>query len=241
MDNDQGWDINERLRFRLPPAEQAAFMASLSQEAKRLLATEGPRAFEASRSAAIAHEIGHVIVGTHEGFTITSVRVFEHEGDWNGMTDDTSGAWEIDATTPTQTVLRRVRHLIAGETAEYLLDPDGYRSGSSLDEVTIARMTINWLVQQRASEFGGFDSSQIYSTCMFEAAAIIDHNKGVARMLMRKLDETGALHGKSLAIHLRRVRTIQDWPQAFKHVERSLAALEAMHETHQKERRNRCT
>jgi hypothetical protein len=105
------------------------------------------------RSAALAHEVSHAIVGTHEGLIIVEVKVFERDGAWCGVTNESSN-WHIDPdNTPTETALARCRYLLAGIAGEAVLDPEHRRSGSSIDEIILVQMLCAGIWQQRRAEF----------------------------------------------------------------------------------------
>jgi hypothetical protein len=208
-------DPNERRRFInhlcLPPEIRTDVIEDIAREARRLLATEGLRSFEMPRSAAIAHEAGHAIVGRHQGLTIVRVEVFKRSGPqgevWGGATNE-NAPWRIDTTTPTAGVLARVRYMVAGIAGEPILDPDGYRRGSSLDEIVLSQMIYVRVMQERSSEFVGVDHPhEIWSGCWWQTCVILKHNEDIARDLMRKLARTGCLRGKPLAASLRQVRS----------------------------------
>jgi hypothetical protein len=208
-------DPNERRRrinhLCLPPEVDTDVIEDIEREVRRLLASEGLRAFEMLRSAAIAHEAGHAIVGRHEGLAIVQVEVFKCSGPqgevWGGATNE-NAPWRIDATTPTAGVLARVRYMVAGIAGEAILDPEGYRRGSSLDEIVLSQLICVRVLQERSSEFVGVDHPhEIWSGCWRQTCVILKRNEDIARDLMRKLARTGCLRGKPLAASLRRVRS----------------------------------
>jgi hypothetical protein len=63
-------------RVHCDPATKAWAREVLGEQIKQLLASDGPRAFEMPRSAAIAHETGHAITGAHEGIPVRGVRIW---------------------------------------------------------------------------------------------------------------------------------------------------------------------
>ncbi len=165
---------------RLPPEIAAGVIDDIGREAKRLLAEEGARAFEMPRSAAIAHEAGHAIVGAHEGLIIVNVEVFRRDGIWGpiwcGRTDE-PGPWGFEATTPIATMLARVRYMLAGLAAEYLFEPDGARSGSSLDEIVLTQMICDGVWQDRSAAFVGVSHpKEIWDACWQQTGGILKHN-----------------------------------------------------------------
>lgn len=204
------WRRLNQLHF--PPDVHASMLECIGQEAIRLLDRDGPGAFEMPRSAAVAHETGHAIVGTREGFGIKAIRVFRHKfsrNKWYGLTSDNNGIWIIDPATSTPTVLARVRYLIAGEVGEALLDRECYRSGSSLDEIVISQMICASLLQERGSEFAAYDHpSKLWNLCRAQAGYIIHSNEDIARQIMRKLAYKDRLRGKQLTAIVDQVKHV---------------------------------
>ena len=190
------------------PADMAdAVSQSIAREAQRLLATEGLRAFEMPRSAALAHETGHAVVGTAVGLEIVSVEVFKRDTPfgpaWGGETNE-AAPWHFSDTTPVKVILNRIFFILAGIAGEMVLDPAECRSGSSLNEVVVAQMICAGLVQDHGAEFS--DPKEVWKTCWAKTCGIIKRNEAAALSLMRKLDRAERLHGKPLAASLRRVR-----------------------------------
>jgi hypothetical protein len=128
----------------IPREERPAFEKILQSHTADLLQAHGIRAFQNPRSAAIAHETGHAIVGTHDEFKIKYIAIWSAgmvhgaEG-WMGITKESERRWSFSPQTPLLTALNRVCYIIAGEAGEVILDPDNYRKGSSLDEVVLSQ------------------------------------------------------------------------------------------------------
>jgi hypothetical protein len=190
----------------LPAEAHAGVHACVVEAAERVLASEGLRAFEMPRSAALAHETGHAIVGAHEGLTIVEVGVFERAADvWSGVTTESS-TWSVDANTPTATALGRARYLIAGIAGEAVLDPDNCRSGSSLDEIVLSQALLGGIWTKRRADFADVEHpSDLWQACWQQTCCIVKLNENVGRDLIRKLERRGRLYGKPLAASLRRV------------------------------------
>jgi hypothetical protein len=190
----------------VPPESNVALQQCISEAAKRILANEGLDAFAMPKSAALAHETGHAIVGAHEGLTILKVKVFERgTGIWCGAVDETS-SWSINDATPTETALARARYLIGGIAGEAVLDPDNFRKGSSLDEIVLSQVLIAGIWQERHEEFPGVEyPNEIWQQCWRQTCCIVKLNEDVGRDLIRKLERSGRLYGKPLAASLRRV------------------------------------
>jgi hypothetical protein len=46
---------------------------------------DGIEAFIGTREAAVAHEVGHAIVGTHEGLKIRRISIYSYGNNWGGV------------------------------------------------------------------------------------------------------------------------------------------------------------
>jgi hypothetical protein len=204
-----GWQQFNQHIF-MPPEANAYVHDCITQAAQEILASEGMQAFEMPKSAALAHEVGHCIVGTHEGLCIVEVRVFERSaGVWCGVVNESS-SWHIDIDTPIETALARARYLVAGIAGEAVLDPVHRRSGSSVDEVILVQMLLAGIWQQRRAEFGGVDDlGDLCRAVWLQVCCIIKHNENVAHGLMRKLERTGRVYGKPLIASLRQVENLR--------------------------------
>lgn len=190
----------------MPEETHAAVTEVISSELRRLLDSEGLAAFAMPRSAALAHEVGHCIVGTVEGLTIVKTEISERlPGIWCGVTNETS-SWLIENDTPTTTVLAPARYLIGGIAGEAVLDPDHRCSGSSLDEVALSQMLCAGLWQEHRAEFVDVDDpAKLWRAQWYRTCRIIKRNEDIGRDLIRKLERKGNLYGKPLAASLRRV------------------------------------
>ena len=196
-----------RIGSEYMPADLAGAVGkSMACEVERLLATEGLRAFEMPRSAALAHETGHAVVGTAVGLEIVSVEVFKRDTPfgpaWCGETNE-AGPWHFSDTTPVEVILNRICFILGGIVGEVVLDPTECRSGSSLNEVVVGQMICAGLVQNRPDKFS--DPEEVWRACLAKTAGIIKRNEAAALGLMRKLDRAEQLRGKPLAASLRRI------------------------------------
>ena len=194
--------MSERDREALAPV--------LCEYAAALLKAEGLRAFENPRSAALAHEVGHAIVGAHDGLKITSITVWRHktlDRAWLGITNERR-RWSITPTTPIREALTRACFIIAGEAGEVVLDPDGYRKGSSIDEVALSqRIVLGY------ARILGDEPERLWNAVRSRAAHIIGHNKHLAQELIARLDRTQTLRNRAMHDVLSQVQQIpSDWP-----------------------------
>jgi hypothetical protein len=195
----------------LPPGLFEDVTEVIAKEAHRLLGTEGINAFDMPRSAAVAHETGHAIVGTAVGLTIVNVEIFQRTTsfgkNWCGRNDEAS-SWSFGDATPTTTVLARAKYLVAGVAAEQIFDPENFRHGSSIDEIVICQAICDGVFQTRRSEFPDIaHPRELWSWCWRETCSTLIKHQDAVRALMAKLDRTECLRGKPLAATLRRVRS----------------------------------
>jgi hypothetical protein len=124
--------------INLPNGMPLEVIAEMKGRARHILETHGFGAFAMPREAAIVHETGHAIVGTHEGIAVRSIsihsRIIPMVGmAWGGLC--ASNPWMSGPTIETSSAeddLRHSRFVIAGIAAETLCGLD--KPGSSLDE-----------------------------------------------------------------------------------------------------------
>ena len=179
---------------------RAEIARAVLTEFERLMVTEGLPGFEQPRSAAIAHETGHAIVGAAPGDRISRVEV-SRNGElerllgipaWGGFTytkgKDGRKGWRADRDTPVVEIRARICRLEAGAVGEWVLDRGGYRNGSSLDERIVAQLIAAQL-HERLGRSG--HSKQTWRECWAWTAAVIEDNAEPARELMAKLDLMG--------------------------------------------------
>jgi hypothetical protein len=194
------------------PETKEAIANVMAQEFMRLMRLEGVRAFEMPRTAAIAHETGHAIVETVLGGRVKSVEIHscpklirlgvEHA--WGGVVHcHDAKPWTITRDTPAIELRHRIYRLIAGAVAEFVLDPDNVRSGSSLDERVVGQMICADLHQR---ERRGGHPSETWGECWDWVRAAIELNADIGRQLGEKLDALQRMKGKPLDAILRRVR-----------------------------------
>jgi hypothetical protein len=187
--------------FHFDPETTNALWETIGKQINKLLAEQGPVAFETPRSSAIAHEVGHCIQAAHDGICVERVRVFTQQAfgqvAWVGWTDSSDPRCLIGPDTAPELILKRACSLIAGVVAEAVLDRGGYRDGSSLDEVVVAQLLIGQLTLRE--EYNNIDPPRLWDACWGRTAALLKHNEAPARDLMRKLDLTQTVRGSPLA------------------------------------------
>jgi hypothetical protein len=119
----------------LPQGSPPELTAAIARAVRNALVRHGPSAFASTREAALAHEAGHAIVGTHEGLRVRAVTIFSQEVPcfgmaWGGRCDEASGLWTTGPSTTAEDDLRRARMIVAGLAGEKLCGLDV--AGSSL-------------------------------------------------------------------------------------------------------------
>jgi hypothetical protein len=128
----------------LPQGTPPELIAAIEDEARDTFVRHGPSAFVAPREAAIAHEVGHTIVGTHEGLVIESVRIFSRSAPpfgktWGGWCAEENGKeWTTGPDTSAESDLSRARIIIAGLAAEAMTGTD--LPGSSIEERALSQL-----------------------------------------------------------------------------------------------------
>lgn len=130
-------------------ASHAHFLAST----RLVMAEHGHAAFEMPKRTVCLHEAGHCVVYAALGIKVISAsvrRVPRYLDDamtqalgrksrnWCGETTTDVAPYVISRFTPQDELIRHGMMYLAGVTAEWWLDHDGFRDGSSLDEVHAA-------------------------------------------------------------------------------------------------------
>jgi hypothetical protein len=199
-----------------PEPDRSELTARLIRYGEKLLSDEGPRAFDMPRSAALAHEAGHAIVFAHDGIEVECVAIWHGTHPmtgipaWCGGTFERKRRWKLGPQSPLDDVLKRAGFMIAGEAGEAVLDPDGYRRGSSLDEVVGSQALVAAYAPPAAAEARGGET--LWRKVRARSAAIIYYNKAVARDLIERLDRTQTVRGRALKEILARVQLLRPDP-----------------------------
>jgi hypothetical protein len=89
--------------------------------------------------------------------------------------------------------LTRACIIIAGEVAEAILDPEGHRKGSSIDEVALSQRIALGYAEVLKIELKG-----LWQAVRSRAAHIICHNKTLAQELIARLGRTQSLRNRAL-------------------------------------------
>ena len=199
------------------PAMRLAIGETALEQFERLMAIEGLAAFEQPRSAAAAHESGHAVVGHLLGDKILRVEITRNRAierllgmpAWTGFCHTRergrSKGWRVDPDTSAEELRGRIARLEAGAVAEAVLDPRGFRAGSSLDERVVSQV-IAIELHERLGRTG--HPQETWHEVSDWTAAVIRHNETPACALMGKLERLGSVQGAPLAAILRQVRPL---------------------------------
>jgi hypothetical protein len=135
--------MNEQLLSILPKGTPPEVIAAVQDAARDALERHGGSAFLAPIEAAVTHEVGHAIVGTHEGFTIRCITIHSRSvpilGElWGGRCMEAGGTWTTGPNSTADEDLRRARFIIAGLAGEAMAGHD--RPGSSIYELALSQL-----------------------------------------------------------------------------------------------------
>jgi hypothetical protein len=176
----------------------------------------GISAFAMPREAALAHECGHAIVGTHEGVLYRSVtiesRMVPGFGEvWGGWCNADVG-WTGGPDTTAQSDLSRARIIIAGLAAETLTGTD--KPGSSIEE----RALVTALVSNAANKLAEPNLSEAEFLAYAErlgdeqvwdaTIAILRNNEEPFKQLVQQLHEREKVKGRALRNILAQVKRV---------------------------------
>jgi hypothetical protein len=127
----------------LPQDTPPQLISAIADAACSAYHKHGAAAFAAPREAAIAHEVGHAIVGAAQGFRIRKLIVFPRTAPgfgevWGGRCMEAGGTWTTGPDSSAQDDLRRARFTIGGLAGEAMCGLD--KRGSSLDELALSQL-----------------------------------------------------------------------------------------------------
>jgi hypothetical protein len=117
---------------------------AIENATRRTLNEHGPSAFIATREAAIFHEVGHAIIGVHEGLAIRHISIYSRAVPncglmWGGGCSVAGPATcRTGPDTTADDDLHRARFLIGGLAAEAAMQMD--TPGSSLDDLVMSQV-----------------------------------------------------------------------------------------------------
>lgn len=104
------------------------------------LSAQGPTALACPRRAAALHEAGHCVMYLAHGRRVRSVKIFERDGFWLGMTR-APGRLHIDEWTHPLADLTEAKITLAGPIAELFLS-ESPALGAGVDELALARAIV---------------------------------------------------------------------------------------------------
>jgi hypothetical protein len=201
----------------LPQGSPPELITAIADAICGTLQRHGATAFAAPREAALAHEVGHAIVGAHEGLTIRSVSICAHDTPgagvlWGGRCTEAGAAWTSGPDTTADDDLRRARFIVAGLAGEALTGQD--KPGSSLDEVALSQVVgLNAAVKLADTRMSDADYSAFAQRLWHEkvwdiAVAILRANHGPCMQLAALLDQHEHVHGARLRNVLAQVQQV---------------------------------
>ena len=196
---------------RHPPTQSLHCFANMS-EASRLVAkrelidlaeaayqAQGLAAFAYPKSAAAAHEAGHVVEYAATGRPVQSTKIFSRKLidqpglGWAGLTKAQGGEISITPLSPPEHDLATARHQIAGVVAEMIVDTENFRLGSSLDEVILFKM----IVGNAATKLGR-DRVELGQMQLGLVAYVFSKNEELLRAIAAQLFRGHQVRGKKL-------------------------------------------
>jgi hypothetical protein len=200
----------------LPKGTPPALVAAIAKAARNALDQHGPSAFAASREAAIAHEVGHAIVGAHEGFTIRQLTISSRSVPgfgslWGGRCIE-GGTWTTGPDSTADDDLRRARFTIAGLAGEAITGQD--KPASSLDELAVSQLVGLNVAAKLAdprldqTEYGAYAQRLWHERVWGVAVAILRSNREPFWQLAEHLNQHERIHGGKLRKMLAQVQRV---------------------------------
>lgn len=177
------------------PELRAQCVAKSKQLVADAVTKDGAQAFEMPRDHAIAHEVGHLIVGAHDGRRPTSMSLIREEFQgreaWGGVVVSTP--WMVTANTDPEEDLRNVCYTIAGFISERLIFGNEQHPLSSLDEVMLSQ-----ILATTASTKLSRDPQQTWQAMVERGRAILRANAWAVQAAADQLDHSGHIAGACL-------------------------------------------
>lgn len=202
----------------LPKGTPPELIAVIKDATRGTLERHGASAFLAPIEAAVTHEVGHAIVGTHEGFTIRRITICSRSvpifGElWGGRCMETGGTWTSGPDSSADEDLRHARFIIAGLAGEAMAGVD--RPGSSIDELGLSQF-IGCNAADKLGDPALSDSEYLaYTERLWHeqvwgaAVAILRNNYEPFRQLAEHLHQHKRVESKKLRKLLAQVRRIE--------------------------------
>jgi hypothetical protein len=191
----------------LPIGTPPELVAAIADYTRDIFDRHGMSAFIAPREAAVAHEVGHAIVGAHEGFSIREITLYSrtvaHYGvTWGGRCMEVSSTWTSGPDSSADDDLKRARFIIAGLAGETLTGLN--KPGSSLEEEALSQLIGHHATKKLAydrmshAEYPAY-AKQFWDTQVWGVAvAILRANREPFNRLAYYLQRKDHLHGGKL-------------------------------------------
>jgi hypothetical protein len=207
----------DQLLSNLPKGVPPGVIAAIENATHKAFNSHGLSAFEMSREAAIAHEVGHTIVATAEGATIQSVRIFSRSmplfgNVWGGWCQDDGQEWTTGPDSSAESDLSRARIIVAGLAGEAVVCTD--KPGSSLDELVLSQVIGHNAAAKLAdpnlsgAAYDDFTKQLWHERVWGVTIAILLANRDLFNQLAEHLHYKGKINGGKLRALLAGVRRI---------------------------------
>jgi len=201
----------------LPKGTPPELITVIEDATRRACDRHGVAAFTAPREAAVMHEIGHAIVGAHEGFRIRQITIYSQSAPgfgqvWGGRCMEADGTWTTGPDSSVDEDLRRARFIIAGLAGEAMAGVD--KPGSSIDELALSQLVgINAAVKLADPGLSDAEHSAYTQRLWHEqvwgvAVAILRNNYKPFMKLAEHLHQNERVHGGKLHKILAQVKRI---------------------------------
>jgi hypothetical protein len=212
----QAGDADQLLSI-LPKGVPPELITVIEGHTHKTLNSHGLSAFEMSRDAAIAHEMGHAIIMTAEGLIVQSVRIFSRStpfgNAWGGWcAEEDSKEWTTGPDSSVESDLSRARIIIAGLAGEAITGLD--KPGSSLDELAFSQL-VSYNAAAKLGDPGLSDAAhEAYAEQLWHekvwlgALAILSANEAPFHQLATLLHRREKVKGRKLRAVLDKVRRI---------------------------------
>jgi hypothetical protein len=212
---DSSWQDGFPAFLTVAPPE---LITAVEDQLRRVLEHHGASAFAAPREAAIVHEVGHAIVGTHEGFTVRQISIYPQSvpilGDqWAGRCIE-GGPWTSGPDSTADDDLHRARYCIAGLAGEAVCGRD--KPGSSIDELALSQL-IGVNAASKLADYRVLTTDEAYTEYAKRLwheqiwnvdIAILRANREPFQQIADNLHQNGCIKGSKLRKLLSQVRSI---------------------------------